>query len=88
MTLAIADGVKGLLMASRLRRVVCALTSVAESRMTCSGFGGCSMRAWSSDGESGVREATKCVRAAMVVVRSWSSASVALDGAITVGEVG
>lgn len=39
-TLVTADGVKGLLIKSRLSLVVWALRRVALSRRTCSGFGG------------------------------------------------
>ena len=42
-TLCIADGVNGLLMASKLNLVVCALTSFAESLNTRRGFGGLSI---------------------------------------------
>lgn len=62
-TWAIADGVKGLLIARRLSLVVCAFTSFAASARMWSGFGGLSR------GVAGEGVVVTCVRE----VENWTS---------------
>ena len=89
-TRAMADGVKGGLVARSPSFVVCAFRSVAASRSTWRGLGGRLMGV-SSDafGPVGdVREDRNCVRSVRVDARSWSRSCALLEPAVAISNLG